>query len=171
MMRHGRYFTVALLPLLALGCGQPPLDEEAVRTALAKYEQFGTGQPEVPVEIVGQCDYFRSIGSRISFQPTACSELGLGQTSGGDLAAVLPQAIRRRVVAITPPSPGTAESSQPSAVFTWEWAAEELPATVQSCFAFAPREGMALLELQEGSWTVKQVVMERLIVKELECPS
>ena len=160
---------VAIALAVILGCSRrPPFTQQRAKEALEVHAQLRTGSPEVPVAPPGRCHYFSDDGSKISFGRSACTELKLGLDSSGNLTAVLPQTIQRRILSVAPPS--AAAASEPSTTFEWEWASEELPEAISKCFRWEPRQALATFAVQDGKWVVKDVMIERLITQPYQCP-
>jgi hypothetical protein len=167
MHRSGRTWALVLLPIM-IGCGPKALTPEKARELLAKDPSFAGAVPELLLaDELTICPLFRSYNGRPFPVGTACDEItSIAGTSGGRIAVTLPRKLPRRVVEVKSVEPGKAETA---AVVSWEWVPDSLGTELASCFDLSPRESMAMFEVREREWAVKEVISEKLGVISAKC--
>jgi len=162
--------TCALLLLLA-ACGPRTLSPIDAGTLIAADPSFAAAPAELMVttgELLA-CPLFQRYEGRV-FPKVHCEEIGkLGGASDGRIVVTMPSQLPRRVIEVKSLSAYDKTANERSAVVRWEWVADSLGADLRSCFDLEPREALAILEVKEGRWAVKQILVEKLAVHPGTC--
>jgi hypothetical protein len=157
--------------LFLAACGPRSLSPGEVDTLVNADPSFAAARAELMVttgELLA-CPLLQRYDGRV-FPKARCEEIGeIGASTEGRMVVTLPRQLPRRVIEVKSLSPYNKAANERSAVVRWEWVADSLDPELKSCFELQPREALAILELKDGRWAVKQILVEKLAVHSGRC--